>query len=347
MENYIDFTEVELFKIVTHHVGNKLRDEKYFLSQEESKIEKETKNYLLKYFLSSVRNEELYRFSHTVDIDLNSIYSVVQDIFNDPTSFILNSQNIAKLLYESSMHPKIKDGQLNIVLFANAIIDKNKTDAIGIFKSESNAPFLQMEKSKSKFNISHQFGFDLKELDKGCIIFNTDDEGYKVAVVDRSKSAEAQYWKDDFLNIETIKNEYHQTNQFLGIAKQFVTNQLSSEFKVTKPDQVDFLNKSVDYFKNHEVFDRNDFEKSVFADENVIDAFRSFNQTYSSENEIDLPDSFEISEKAVKKQARSFKNIVKLDKNFHIYIHGNRDLIEQGVDENGRKFYKIFYENEL
>ncbi|RMZ59709.1 nucleoid-associated protein [Chryseobacterium nematophagum] len=347
MENYIDFTEVELCKIITHHVGNKLRDEKYFLSQEESLIENETKNYLLKYFLSSVRNEELYKFSHTVDIDLNNIYSVVQDIFSDSESFILNSQNIAKLLYESSMHPKIKDGQLNVVLFANAIIDKNKTNAIGIFKSESNAPFLQMEKNNSKFSISHQFGFDLKELDKGCIIFNTDDKGYKVAVIDRSKSAEAQYWKDDFLSIEVIKNEYHQTNQFLGIAKQFVTNQLSNEFGITKTDQVDFLNKSVDYFKKHEIFDRTDFEKEVFSDKNVIDAFHNFNQNYSDENEIELPDSFEISEKAVKKQARNFKNIVKLDKNFHIYIHGNRDLIEQGIDENGRKFYKIFYENEI
>ncbi len=26
-----------------------------------------------------------------------------------------------------------------------------------------------------------------------------------------------------------------------------------------------------------------------------------------------------------------------------IYIHGHRELIEQGVDEKGRKFYKINY----
>ncbi|OAV70416.1 50S ribosomal protein L22/unknown domain fusion protein [Bacteroidales bacterium Barb4] len=39
-------------------------------------------------------------------------------------------------------------------------------------------------------------------------------------------------------------------------------------------------------------------------------------------------------------------NII-IDKDFHIYVHGNRDLIEQGIDENGRKFYKIYYQEEV
>ena len=42
-----------------------------------------------------------------------------------------------------------------------------------------------------------------------------------------------------------------------------------------------------------------------------------------------------------------FKGVLKLDKNFHIYIHGNRELIEQGIDKDGRKFYKIYFEREL
>ncbi|MFM7764289.1 MAG: hypothetical protein ACKO6I_01410, partial [Sphingomonadales bacterium] len=38
--------------------------------------------------------------------------------------------------------------------------------------------------------------------------------------------------------------------------------------------------------------------------------------------------------------------ILKLDKNFHTYIHGNREMIEKGTDPDGRKFYKIYFENE-
>jgi hypothetical protein len=53
-----------------------------------------------------------------------------------------------------------------------------------------------------------------------------------------------------------------------------------------------------------------------------------------------------LNEKAVKKQARVFKSVIKLDKNFHIYVHGNRNLIERGTDENGT-FYKICYDGFL
>ena len=39
------------------------------------------------------------------------------------------------------------------------------------------------------------------------------------------------------------------------------------------------------------------------------------------------------------------KSVIKLDKNFSLYIHANRQLIEQGEDEQG-KFYKIHYNKE-
>ena len=121
---------------------------------------------------------------------------------------------------------------------------------------------------------------------------------------------------------------------------------MDEDFDVSKADKIDFLNRSVDYFKKNETFDKQEFEEEVFGDSNVIESFRKFDQTYRQENEVELADSFEISAQAVKKQARVFKNVLKLDKNFHIYIHGNREMIEQGVDENGRKYYKIYYEEE-
>jgi hypothetical protein len=37
------------------------------------------------------------------------------------------------------------------------------------------------------------------------------------------------------------------------------------------------------------------------------------------------------------------KLVVKLDKNFHIYIHGKRDKITEGVDDKG-KFIKLYYD---
>lgn len=344
----LDFTQVELQHLITHHIGNKLRDENVLLSSEETSINIDSKDFLLKYFLLPIKAEEFYSFSHPIEVDLNDLYTVIERLFSKEQSFVSLSQNIAKLLYEQSMHPKIKEGELNIVYFSNVVLDDEVVDAIGIFKSETNTPFIKMNISKSKFNINHDYGFEIKGVDKGCIVFNTDKEkGYKCLIIDAgNKSSEAQYWKDDFLKVKPISNEFFQTNQFLGIAKDFVTKQLSEEFEVSKADKIDLLNRSVEYFKTHETFDKKGFEKEVFQDSNIIKSFRNFDKTYREENEVELIESFEISPQAVKKQSKVFKNVLKLDKNFDIYIHGNREMIEQGIEKDGRKYYKIYFENE-
>jgi 37-kD nucleoid-associated bacterial protein len=344
----LDFTQVELQNLITHHVGNKLRDEKFALSSEATTFPNDTKDFLLKYFLLTVKAEEIYSFTHSVELELNDIFSVAESIFSSPKKFIASSQNIAKLLYEQSMHPKIKEGELNIAYFSNVVLDDEVVEAIGIFKSETDVPFLKMKNQKSKFNINHDYGFEIKGVDKGCIIFNTDQKnGYKILIVDNAnKSVEAQYWKDDFLKVKPIANEFHQTNEFLGIAKSFVTKQLSEDFEVSKAGKIDLLNRSVEYFKTHESFDKKEFEKEVFQDAGIIKSFRNFDDNYRQENEIELTDNFDISPQAVKRQARVFKSVLKLDKNFHIYIHGNRDMIEQGIDKDGRKYYKIYYDRE-
>ncbi len=55
--------------------------------------------------------------------------------------------------------------------------------------------------------------------------------------------------------------------------------------------------------------------------------FKTYKQEYELETDMPIEDSFSISINAVKKQARVFKSVLKLDKNFHIYFHRNRDLI--------------------
>ncbi len=344
----LDFTQIELKQLITHHVGNKLRDEKFILSSEVSIIEDATKNLLLKYFLLPIKSEEYFAFSHPIKIDLNEIYRTVQDIFLTPKLFIDSSQSIAKLLYEQSMHPKIKEGELNITYFSNIFLDDEKVEAIGIFKSETNVPFIKMTNKNSKFSINHDYGFEIKGMDKGCIIFNVDQKnGYKVLIVDNvNKSVQAQYWKDDFLKVKPISNDYIQTHQFLGIAKDFITKEISGDFEISKTGKIDLLNRSVEYFKSHDNFDKTEFEKEIFQNLEIIELFKSYDLRYQEKNDIELMDSFKISQQAVKKQTRIFRKVLKLDKNFHIYIHGNRELIEQGVENDGRKFYKIYFQKE-
>ena len=344
----MDLSQIELRNLITHHVGNKMREESIRLSEEETLFEEESIEYLLQYFLSAFKPEEFYSLNHSVSLDMNEVYSVVQSMFAKPKNFIENSQSLAKLLYDYSVHPKVKEGELNIAYFAKAALEGIAVDAIGIFKSENDVPFIKMKGSKSKFAIKHEFGFELKGIDKGCIIFNTEEEkGYKLLIIDTTnRSEEAQYWKNEFLKAKPISNEFHQTNQFLGITKNFVTKQLSEEFEISKADKIDLLNRSVEYFKSHDTFDKKDFEEEVFQDKGIIESFRTFDETYREANEVELADTFEISQQAVKKQAKVFKSVLKLDKNFHIYIHGNKQMIEQGIEKDGRKYYKIYYEHE-
>jgi hypothetical protein len=63
--------------------------------------------------------------------------------------------------------------------------------------------------------------------------------------------------------------------------------------------------------------------------------------------QVTIDNSFDINLEAVQKQQRQFKSILKLDKNFHVYIHGRKDLMEKGYDERtGKHYYKLYFDEE-
>lgn len=343
-----DFSNTIIDDLITHHIGNKTRDEDLILSDDNSVFDEQTSQYLLNYFLSTIKPEDFYNFSHPVNLEMNEIYSLATKIFNNKDLFIRESHNIAKLLYNHSTHPNIKEGELNIVIFNEIVYEDVVLNAIGIYKSENTVPFLRMQKKDKSFLIDHEFGFELQKIDKACIIFNIDPEkGYSILVKDNTnKQADALYWIDDFLQLKASNDAYHNTKDVLKITKKFVTQQMSEEYDVSNTEKIDILNKTLDYFKNNDSFDKDEFEKNIFKDKEVIQSYQMFNASFKEDNEIQLNNSFEISDQAVKKQSRNYKSVLKLDKNFHVYIHGDKSLIERGVENDGRKYYKIYYENE-
>lgn len=334
-------------KLIVHFVGNKNNGDGVRLSREETNFEN-VEDQINSLVNNSFNFEELYSFHFLPKVELNPVYQFVRSIFQDKSSFVDQTQNCSRILYDKSNHPKIKGGELQVSYFNGCSVNGKTVDAIAIFKSENKEIFLRVLTSKVGFDLECEKGIAVKKLDKGCIIFNTKErDGYVVTLVDNTNHGEdAQYWKNDFLGVQPIANEFHQTTSFLSIAKKYVTKQLDEDFVVTKSDKIDLLNRSVEYFKTHNSFDKLEFERIVFQEPDIIKSFRKFDSNYRQENEIEIPDDFSISTLAVKKQARVFKSVLKLDKNFHIYIHGNRDLIEQGIEKDGRKFYKIYFDKE-
>lgn len=334
--------------ISLHNVGNKLNEEAIVFSKAPMQVDEDMKEILIDFFLTAFKSDEYYRFYHDVELSLNEVYTYVSEIFKKPESLHKHAENLAKHLYNQSLHPKIKGGEFYVVYFTDCNLKGETVDVVGLFKSENKDTFLEIIPVTDGFDIESSEGINIHKLDKGCLIFNTKGEnGYVLSIVDNTnKGSEAQYWKDDFLSVLILNNEFHQTNQFLGITKNYVTKQMDEDFEISKADKIDLLNRSVEYFKKHDQFDKQEFEEEVLVANNVIESFRKFDQTYRDEYEVELADNFEISAQAVKKQARVFKSVLKLDKNFHIYIHGDRELIEQGVEQDGRKYYKIYYHNE-
>lgn len=340
-------SEIKLTHLVTHFVGNSSRDEGLILSKKGSRIKKEALEHLLEYFLIPFKTEEFFGFSHPVDKDMNEVFGIVKKIFADTSSFVKDSQDLANLLYEHSRHPKVKEGQFHVAKFEDAILDGEELEVIGIFKSETVAPFLKMNPGEKGYEIDTDQGFEIKGMDKGCLVFKTEeDKGFRILVHSANRSAEARYWNDEFLQLKERADEYHQTKEFMHITKEFVTKQMGEEFEVSKTDKIDLLNRSVEFFKERDSFDRKEFAETVLQDEKVIKSFDSFDQGYRQERFLEPVDNFDISSQAVKKQARVFKSVLKLDKNFHVYIHGDKNLIERGQESDGRKFYKIYYDRE-
>jgi len=340
----------EFQQLCVHSIGNKLADEPNQYSKAPFDIKNEdTKRTLLQYFTSSFKSEEFFQLQHTGNLELNEVYSYVTQIFENPEALFEQSKNICKHLFEKSDHPKIKTGELYVVFFKDCLIEDNTADAVGIFKSENREIFLKVMHQEGNFNISSDEGISISKLDKGCIIFNLDKEdGYLALLVDNgSKGGDTQYWKNDFLNLKPRNDNYHQTQNVLSLCKNFVVEKLPTEFEASKADQADMLNKSVNYFKENETFNFDEFTGEVLQNPEVIKAFNDYKHDFVIEREIEISDDFDISAPAVKKQQKIFKSVIKLDKNFHIYIHGNREFIERGYDDAaGMYFYKMFFKEE-
>lgn len=347
----IDFTNSQIEQFSVHYVGNKGNGEEVQLSEHPVELtDLRIREVVLRYVVQTFKLEEFYSFSFsTGEITLNPLYNFCQRIFRQSKNFHKGSQDMARHLFNQSLHPNIRPGEFFIIRFSGIMLNGERTSAIGLFKSENKHPFLKVIPENKEFSIDLDEGINMDKMDKGCLIFDINEaEGFQLLIVDKlSKGTEAKFWKDDFLNVLPLNDNYHATKIVLDIAKKYVSGPLGEQYEVTKADQVDMLNRSLEYFRNNEQYNKKGFEKEVIQDPGMIRSFRKFEESCREELQVGDIDHFEISDSAVRRQQRFFKSVIKLDKNFHIYIHGNRELIEQGIDhKTGKRFYKLYFDEE-
>ncbi len=337
--------ELELKALALHRVGNKANEDACVFSEELLTLDENLQLVLGDYFALASKSEEMFQFYHEENLDENVVFCCAQRIFEEPDNLLEQSRVLAEHLYDKSEHPNIKPGEFFVAYFEGQL-EEEPVQVLGLFKAENKEFFLRSEYCRNSFQLLCQEGMSTHKLDKACLIFNRNaQEGYALSIVDHVNRGEAIFWVEDFLQARQRRDSYSNTHDALSICKDFAVKELPKQFELSRADQADFLNRSVNYFKENERFNMQDFAQQVIGQPEVIDVFDHYASQYQNERGIDLGDDFAISQGAVKKQSRALKSVIKLDKNFHIYVHGNRNLIEQGEDDKG-KFYKVYYQEE-
>lgn len=353
----LNFENTKLRRMVVHQVGNRSKMEGVKYSKSAHVIQDDyVRDLLMMYFTKPFDGQIMYQFRHdSGNLELNEIYNYVSQIFENKDNLYDQSVLIANHLYEKSNHPKIKKGELYIVEFAGTQVDDEIVNAIGIFKSENKDKFLKVYQKDDDFEVDFEDGINIHKLDKGCIIFETEKEGgFKVVTVDKlNPVGNAAFWKDEFLHLQPIPEDYYLTRNYMEIVKQFSELQFNpktdvEEALVDKREQIDFNSKAAQYFNEKEQFELDDFANEVIGTPEIIEEFKSFKEGFEEDYKVpELPAAFVMHEDAKKEIQKKFRSVLKLDSNFHIYVHGGADLLEKGYDEKMKmNFYKVFYREE-
>ena len=255
-------TQIESLSI--HRVGNKSRNEGMFLSQEPYALNDEMQALLKEYFLKSFREKEenYYQFVHDTDLEFHDLYNAVSSVFQDPSTVHEQSKKIAQLLFNEGKHPHIKSGELYVVYFDNVMLDNERMDAMGIFKSELKHDFLQFQEKSENLEAILQQGVNLNKLDKGTLIFNKNkEEGFKVLSVD-SNRYDTKYWLEQFLGVDVFADENFNTKSYLKFCQNFAKDVvLPAE---DKQQEVMFMNRAVNHFAKNDNFEESSFCKITF-----------------------------------------------------------------------------------
>lgn len=340
----------QIESVSLHRVGNKSKGEGIFLSADPYTLDDETKGLLKEYFFKPFREKEenYYYLSHETDLEFNPVYSLVSEIFENADLLHANSGKLATHLFEQSNHPHIKSGEVYVVYITDVLLDNQKTDAVGIFKSELKHDFIQFEETVQNLAIKIQQGVNLNKLDKGCLIFNTRrEEGYKILSVD-SNRYDARYWLDNFLGVNALADENFYTKNYLKFCQNFAKDVvLPAE---DKQQEVLFMNRAVNHFAKNNAFEESHFLNEVIENPELIPEFKHYKVEKGPKYSIADVSQFDIANKAVSEARKKIKNIIQLDTNIQIRLdfinpESAEKFVEKGWDEERQMYYYLVYFN--
>jgi hypothetical protein len=284
------------------------------------------------FFLKPFKDKILY------SIDDEDFFDKVSEFFDRKITLENFSQSLAQKLFESD------ETEVLILEIKGLVFEDEVLDALGFFKIDQKERFVTLTASEGKSSLQAKQGLSFGKLTRGTLIFNTErDHGYKALCIDSSSKNESQIWREQVMGLKRRKDDFYKTQQVLQVYREFVEQQLDAPAEQVAQIKA----KAKDYFSQSQTFDKQEFEQHVFEEPKMVEAFESFAQNLEQERQIFIEPEFEIAEKAIKQDKKTFRSVIKLDKNFHVYVHANPNLLEKGHDpERNMNFYRLFFKNE-
>lgn len=340
----------QLEAVSLHRVGNKHRAEPLFLSENPYKLNDEIGGLLKEFFFKPFREKEenYYRFQHEAGLEFHPIFEAASRVFEDAASLHAVSKDIATHLFSQSNHPHIKSGECYVAYFTDVLLDNEKTDALGIFKSELKQDFLQFREKGTDLDMLIQQGVNLHRLDKGCLIFNRDKEnGYKVLSSD-SNRYDAKYWLHEFLGLSPLTDETFYTKNYLKFCQNFAKDVVFPA--EDKQQEVLFMNRAVNHFAKNDTFEESQFLNEVMENPELIPEFKHYKTERGPKYSIEDVSNFQIANKAVSESRKKIKNVIQLDTNIQIKMdfinpESAEKFVEKGWDEERQMYYYLVYFN--
>jgi hypothetical protein len=347
----IDFSQTQIVKLGITWSGNKDKGEGFVIPKSTLVPVNDYAHQVLiaAFFKPFEKLEEFFTFYHDDDVSQNVVYQAAMQVFDNPNGLSDVAAELTRRLYDYSTQPKIGGGEFFMALFDKVGLMGEEIPTIGIFKIISKEPYLRVERSTDAFTLQVGEGIATGKLALAALIFGVDEaEGYRLLTIDNvTKKDDPSVWKDRFLAVKPIEDNYFNTKAYIQMTGDFIKEKAAPKFGLNKADTADLMIRSAYYFKENENFEVEDFTKTLFEDGEQQEAFINYKKEYESETAQPLADQFDISKQAVRKSGKVFKSVIKLDSNFHIYVHGRRDLIERGFDEEkGKPFYKVYFDQE-
>ncbi|WP_313094227.1 nucleoid-associated protein [Empedobacter sp.] len=330
--------------LVLQKVGHKVREEANIFASKTTEFDESKEEQLIPFlFVPFKKNLELKQFSHyTENLEFNKVYNLCKSAFDEEIDFVDFSNEVLKTLYDQSLHPQIKSGEVFTVQLNNAQFDGIPCNAIGIYKLENKSKFLRFDERETiDYNVLK--GYKLDKLDKGVLILDTyRDEGFRVYTID-DNNVESEFWTKNFLEVKPVTNPALQTKKFLETINDFAIDVVLD--KTNKKDQAEFLSNSIDLLSNHE------FMNIEIVDETLGQYKEEFNQ-YLNQRDIKLDKDFEVDSGVLITQAKKIKSEIKLDTGVKINLDllnsdCAADNLERGYDDEKKMFfYKVYFNSE-